>query len=120
MTIIAKGSVFTGSFSSEGNVRIDGTIRGDVTTTDSLEVGKTGLVVGSTINAKTVVVHGRVEGHLIAPQHITLGGKATLVGDLKTGSLIIEEGAVFHGTASMMDSDHVKNVEIKQTEVVSK
>ncbi len=108
MTIIAKGSVFTGSFSSEGNVRIDGTVRGDITTTDSVEVGKTGMVVGSTINAKTAVVHGRVEGQLIAPQHITLGGKATLVGDLKTGSLVIEEGAVFHGTSSMMDGKEAK------------
>jgi len=108
VTIIAKGSVFTGSFSSEGNVRIDGTVRGDITTTDSVEVGKTGMVVGSTINAKTAVVHGRVEGQLIAPQHITLGGKATLVGDLKTGSLVIEEGAVFHGTSSMMDGKEAK------------
>ena len=108
MTIIAKGSVFTGSFSSEGNIRIDGTVRGDIATTDSVEVGKTGLVVGSTITAKTAVVHGRVEGQLIAPQHITLGGKATLVGDLKTGSLVIEEGAVFHGASSMMDGKEAK------------
>lgn len=108
MTIIAKGTELSGSLSIEGNIRIDGTVRGDITATDGVEVGKTGLVVGTTINAKTAVIHGRVEGHLISPQHITLGSKATLLGDLKTGSLVIEEGAVFHGSSSMMDGKDSK------------
>ena len=115
MTIIAKGTELTGSLSIEGNIRIDGTVHGDVTATDGVEVGKTGLVSGTTINAKTAVVHGRVEGHLIAPQHITLGGKATLLGDLKTGCLVIEEGAVFHGTSSMMDGKGVKGAKATET-----
>ena len=111
MTIIAKGTELSGSLSIEGNIRIDGTVRGDITATDGVEVGKTGFVVGTTINAKTAVIHGRVEGHLISPQHITLGSKATLLGDLKTGSLVIEEGAVFHGSSSMMDGKDSKRSE---------
>ena len=105
MTIIAKGTEMNGSLTVDGNIRIDGMVRGDITATDSVEVGKTGVVVGTTIQSKSALVHGRVEGHLVAPQHVTLGSKATLLGDLQTRSLVIEEGAVFHGTSTMMEEE---------------
>lgn len=111
MTIIAKGTEVIGSITVEGNIRVDGTIRGDVRATEGVEVGKTGLIVGSTVQSKTAIVHGRVEAHLIAPQHATIGGKAVLLGDLRTGSLVVEEGAVFHGMSSMMDEAPAKNRE---------
>ena len=71
--------------------------------TEGVEVGKTGRIVGSVIESKTAVIHGYVESHLIVSQHILLGGKSTLVGDLNTKTLVIEEGAVFHGNSAMMD-----------------
>ncbi|MXY50237.1 MAG: hypothetical protein F4Y38_13195 [Gemmatimonadetes bacterium] len=103
MTIIAKGAEMNGSMDIEGNVRVDGTVHGDVRATEGVEVGKTGRIVGSTIESKTAVIHGYVESHLIVSQHILLGGKSTLVGDLKTKTLVIEEGAVFHGNSAMAE-----------------
>lgn len=103
MTIIAKGAEVNGSMDVEGNVRVDGTVHGDVRATEGVEVGKTGRIVGSSIESKTAVIHGYVESHLIVSQHILLGGKSTLVGDLNTKTLVIEEGAVFHGNSAMMD-----------------
>ena len=103
MTIIAKGAEMNGSMDVEGNVRVDGTVHGDVRATEGVEVGKTGRIVGSSIESKTAVIHGYVESHLIVSQHILLGGKSTLVGDLNTKTLVIEEGAVFHGNSAMMD-----------------
>ena len=103
MTIIAKGAEVNGSMDVEGNVRVDGTVHGDVKATEGVEVGKTGRIVGSAIESKTAVIHGYVESHLIVSQHILLGGKSILVGDLKTKTLVIEEGAVFHGNSAMAD-----------------
>lgn len=111
MTIIAKGTEVSGALIIDGNIRIDGVIRGDITATDGVEVGKTGVVVGTTIQSKTAIIYGRVEGHLIAPQHITLGGKAKLLGDIKTGNLVIEEGAIFHGNSTMMKEEQPKGKE---------
>jgi len=111
VTIIAKGTEVSGALIIDGNIRVDGVIRGDITATDGVEVGKTGVVVGTTIQSKTAVIHGRVEGHLIAGQHITLGGKAKLLGDIKTGNLIIEEGAIFHGNSTMMKEEQPKGKE---------
>ena len=107
MTIIAKGTEVNGAIDVEGNIRIDGTVNGDVKATDGVEVGKTGRIIGTSIDSKTAVVHGHVEGQLTASQHVVLGSKSTLVGDLKTKSLVIEEGAVFHGNSAMSDNGAV-------------
>ena len=103
MTIIAKGTELNGSVDVEGNIRVDGAVNGDVKATDGVEVGKSGRIVGSSIESKTAVIHGYVESQLIVSQHVLLGGKSILVGDLKTKSLVIEEGAVFHGNSSMSE-----------------
>ena len=103
MTIIAKGAEVNGSMDVEGNVRVDGTVYGDVRATEGVEVGKSGRIVGSAIESKSAVIHGYVESQVIVSQHILLGGKSTLVGDLKTKTLVIEEGAVFHGYSAMAD-----------------
>jgi cytoskeletal protein CcmA (bactofilin family) len=111
VTIIAKDAEVNGTVTVEGNIRIDGTVRGDIKATEGLEVGKTGIVIGTTVQSKTAIIHGRMEAHLTAPQQVTLGAKAVLVGDLRTGKLIIEEGAVFHGMSNMMDDDGAKRRE---------
>lgn len=103
MTIIAKGAEVNGSMDVEGNVRVDGTVHGDVRATEGVEVGKSGRIVGSAIESKTAVIHGYVESRLVVSQHILLGGKSILVGDLQTKTLVIEEGAVFHGNSAMAD-----------------
>lgn len=103
MTIIAKGAEVNGSMEVEGNIRVDGTVHGDVRATEGVEVGKSGRIVGSSIESKTAVIHGYVESRLVVSQHILLGGKSILVGDLKTKTLVIEEGAVFHGNSAMAD-----------------
>ena len=103
MTIIAKGTELNGSLDVEGNIRIDGTVNGDIKATEGVEVGKSGRIVGSSIESKTAVIHGSVESHLTVSQHVLLGGKSMLIGDLKTKALVIEEGAVFHGNSSMSE-----------------
>ena len=107
MTIIAKGTEVNGSVDVEGNIRVDGTVNGDVKATDGVEVGKSGRIVGSSIESKTAIINGYVESHLTVSQHVLLGSKSTFVGDLKTKSLVIEEGAVFHGNSAMSDNDAV-------------
>ena len=107
MTIIAKGTEVNGSVDVEGNIRVDGTVNGDVRATDGVEVGKSGRIVGSAIESKTAIINGYVESHLTVSQHVLLGSKSTFVGDLRTKSLVIEEGAVFHGNSAMSDNDAV-------------
>ena len=107
MTIIAKGTEVSGTLKIEGNIRIDGTVHGNVIATQGLEVGKSGRIIGESIDSKTAVIHGYVEGLLKVAERVVLGSKAALVGDLKTKSLVIEEGAVFHGNSAVSETKPV-------------
>ncbi len=111
MTIIAQGTELNGSVDVEGSIRVDGTVNGDVKATECIEVGKSGRVVGSAIESKTAIINGYVEGRLTVSSQVHLGSKSTFLSDLKTKSLVIEEGAVFHGNAAMSEKEAVSHRE---------
>jgi len=102
-TIIGKGTNIEGTVNIEGSTRIDGNITGKVISNDVITVGSTG-VVKAEIRAKAIVVGGRVEGNLIASEKVELQAKSELVGDITSKSLLVEHGAIFHGSSKMKDT----------------
>ncbi|MBN1983646.1 MAG: polymer-forming cytoskeletal protein [Chitinivibrionales bacterium] len=99
-TILGEGSVIEGSLTVPHNVRIDGTFKGKIETSEILTVGTAG-VVQADIKAKCAVIGGKIEGNLMVEEKVELESQSVLIGDLKSKNLIINEGAVFHGTSSM-------------------
>jgi cytoskeletal protein CcmA (bactofilin family) len=102
-TIIGKGSVFEGTLQVEGEIRVDGTVKGKISSTESLTVGNGG-VVEADLNTKTVVIGGNVNGNVFASEKIELQSKAVVEGEITTKNLIVEEGAIFHGKCNMKET----------------
>jgi cytoskeletal protein CcmA (bactofilin family) len=102
-TIIGKGTNIEGTVNIEGSTRIDGNVTGKVISNDVITVGSTG-VVKAEIRAKAIVVGGRVEGNLFASEKVELQAKSELVGDITSKSLLVEHGAIFHGSSKMKDA----------------
>ncbi len=102
-TIIGKGTAVEGTIKIEGATRIDGTVTGKLIANDTVTVGPTG-VVKAEINARSIVVGGRVEGNLTATEKVELQAKSELIGDITSKSLLVEHGAIFHGNSKMKDS----------------
>lgn len=100
VSILSGGVKIDGNFYSEGNVRIDGRIKGNVTVTGTLTLGEHSVVEGE-VSAKTVTLSGRVEGKIIAQERVKLDQKSVLKGDLITKYLVVEEGALFEGRSLM-------------------
>lgn len=100
VTIISAGVLIEGKLSSNGNIRIDGTINGDVFAEGNITVGESGEINGQ-LNAEVVNVGGRVNGSINAKEKLTLESKSNLKGDLVTKILVIEGGALFEGKSSM-------------------
>jgi len=96
-TIIGKGSVMEGVFRIDSSVRIDGTVKGELSSSDAVIVGTSGQVEVSLLKAKNIVIGGKVVGNLEIEERTHLQARSMLHGDLKTRVLIIEEGAVFKG-----------------------
>lgn len=99
-TIIGKGAECNGDFDAQGSVRLDGTIHGNVTVSDTLVIGATGYVEGDII-VQTAIIGGEVNGNIKAPVKAELTSTARVIGDITTGSIIIDEHAIFQGRCDM-------------------
>jgi len=100
ITLLAKGVVLKGEIHVEGTVRIDGRLDGEIQTKGHVIIGEDGLVEG-TIMAGTVVSSGRIKAKVTANERIQLLKTATLIGEVLTPALIMEEGAKLQGTTEM-------------------
>ena len=97
---IDQGSEFEGKLSFKDTVRIDGTFRGEIRSENTLIVGESGEVEAD-IHSKNVVISGSVAGDIVATRQLVLHKTARLHGNANTPSLVVEDGAVFNGTAKM-------------------
>ncbi len=104
VTIISEGVVIEGKLSSKGNVRIDGTINGNLQVSGNVTVGKSGLVNGE-VTGQMIIHGGKIEGTLRASDKVVLEGSSILKGDIITKILVVEEGAVFDGNSSMSSKE---------------
>ena len=100
ITLLAKGVVLKGEIHVEGTVRIDGRLDGEIQTKGQVIIGEDGLVQG-TIMAGTVVSSGRIKAKVTAIERVQLMKTATLIGEVHTPLLIMEEGARIQGVTDM-------------------
>jgi cytoskeletal protein CcmA (bactofilin family) len=100
ITLLAKGVLLTGQIRVEGTVRIDGRLDGEIQTKGQVIIGEDGLVQG-TIMAGTVISSGRIKANVTAIERVQLLKTATLIGEVHTPVLIMEEGAKIQGMTDM-------------------
>jgi cytoskeletal protein CcmA (bactofilin family) len=91
-SLVAKDAIWEGKLVCTGNVRIEGTLRGEVETDGTLFVAAEAQVDG-TVRARNVTLAGEVKGNLHCDERLEIlpGGAAR--GDVKTGALVVHEGA---------------------------
>lgn len=106
-TIVGKDSIIEGTIEVQGGLRVDGIVKGKISTTDSLAVGDSGRIEAD-LTVKIAVIGGKVVGSILAQEKIELQSKAVIEGDITTKNLIVEEGAIFHGRCNMRDSSFEK------------
>ncbi len=102
-TIIGKDTVITGTLDVKGALRVDGQVKGKILCNDTVTVGATG-VVEADIEAANAVIAGHMIGNVVATDKIELQAKCEMDGDLRTKSLVIEQGAVFCGACNMKET----------------
>jgi len=95
-SVIAEGTVISGEFSTHENLRVDGTIKGDVSCEKRLVIGKTGFIEGN-IKAAEIIINGSMSGEALSKGMLTLGSSSRAEGKISAANLSIEEGALFNG-----------------------
>ena len=92
-----------GDVSVTGSLLIYGTVNGNIKSQASVTTAKGSKVKGDII-AEEAQIHGLVEGNLIINGKNLLGNESQVTGNLKSGTLVIEEGAKFAGSCDMSNS----------------
>jgi cytoskeletal protein CcmA (bactofilin family) len=100
VSILSDGVNIEGKITSNGNVRIDGKITGDVLVKGNLTLGPSAEIKGE-VTAKNMTASGKVEGVLKIEDKLTLESTCIVKGDIITKILVVEEGAKFDGKSSM-------------------
>ncbi len=100
ISIIGPGMTIVGDCEIEGTVRVEGSVRGSVTATKAVVIGKQGIVSGD-VRTQDAVVSGRVEGTLVAASRLELQATCRIDGEIYTRRMQLEEGAVLNGNVHM-------------------
>ena len=98
--VIGEKSYFTGNFSINGSLRIDGRFEGKSLKADQLYIGHEGKVKTS-IEAVSVIVEGLIMGNINATSRVLLMPTAKVYGDIRTPELIIQNGVLLEGRCTI-------------------
>jgi len=102
VNLISIGTDITGDIKSNGDIRIDGSLKGNLNTKGKVVIGPTGKVNGEVI-CKNSEVSGLIEGRITVGQLLSLKASSKIMGEIVTAKLSIEPGAVFSGNCKMSD-----------------
>lgn len=97
---ITSGTEIIGDIQSNGDIRLDGTLNGNLNTKGKLVIGESGRVKG-VINCKNCDIFGYVEGKINISELLSMKSTAIVVGDIYTNRLAIEPGCKFTGNCRM-------------------
>lgn len=104
VSIISKGVNLEGKFVSQGNVRIDGIVNGDIFVTGNLTLGESSEVHGE-VRAENLTLSGKVTGSVTVSEKVILESRSYLKGDLVARILVVEPGAFFDGKCTMAEAE---------------
>lgn len=106
--VFAFGTRIVGNIVSDGDIRIDGEIEGDIKTKGRLVLGKSGVVKG-TITCPNAEVLGQFEGVIVVEDTLAIRESAVVTGEVSTKKLTIDVNAVFNGSCNMNSQSNKKS-----------
>ena len=99
-SLIAAGTTLKGDLTSNGDIRIDGTLKGNIICTAKVVIGANGVVEGD-ISGQQADIMGTVTGTIRVKEILQLKGGSVINGNLYSGKLQIEPSATFNGQCHM-------------------
>ena len=113
INLIGVGTEIKGDISSNGDIRIDGVLQGNLKTKGKVVIGETGSVIGE-IKCKNSDVEGSIEGKIQVSELLSLKATSNLTGDIVARKLAIEPGSKFTGNCKMTSDTEIQNAPKEQ------
>ena len=97
---LVQGTTVEGTVKSESDIRVDGTIKGNLHCKSKVIIGPTGKVEGE-VRCENAVVEGQFEGTLLVEAALHVKETAKVTGEIAAGKLIVQPGATINGSFDM-------------------
>lgn len=97
---LTSGSKIIGTIIADSDIRIDGTVEGDLQCSGKVVIGEKGRLKG-TIVCQNAEVFGNIEGKIEVGQVLSFRSSSRMQGEVKTQTLVVEPNAIFNGTCAM-------------------
>jgi cytoskeletal protein CcmA (bactofilin family) len=112
---IGKSLVIKGEVTGSESLYIDGRVEGSISLAGNrVTVGRNG-VVAANINAREIVVLGKVRGNLVASDRVDIRSEGSLTGDVVAQRISIEDGAFFKGGIDIRKPGQKANGDAKES-----
>ncbi len=98
---LTAGSKIIGTIIADSDIRIDGTVEGDLQCTGKAVIGEQGYLKGSVV-CQNAEILGKLDGKIDVAHTLALRATGNIKGEVSTATLIVEPNAVFNGTCSMV------------------
>lgn len=113
-SMIGAGTTLKGDITSNGDLRIDGTLKGNIIGSAKVIIGANGVVEGD-ISGQQADIMGRVSGSIKVKDLLQLKNGSVVEGNISAGKLQVEPSAVFNGQCHMNTSSNSSNTESKSS-----
>ncbi|RLD15519.1 MAG: hypothetical protein DRI28_00275 [Caldiserica bacterium] len=103
---IGEGTSVDGKIVAQGNLRIDGKVKGEIDCKGTVTVGEKGNVEAN-IKASTLIAMGTVIGNVHVKERVEILNTGKIEGDVETPKIAIEEGGILDGKCNMLEKQKV-------------
>lgn len=100
LNALVKGTVVEGTVRCDSDLRVDGTIKGNLNCQSKVIIGPTGVVDGE-IRCQNAIIEGRFKGKLFVAELLNVRETAEVEGEISTHKLIVQSGAKFNVACKM-------------------
>ena len=100
VSVVDRHSAFDGNFRAQRDLRVEGEVKGNVTCDGTLFISE-GAVVAAIVDAEHITVAGDLSGEIRCRGRLQLLPSGRVRANVTTGSLVIQEGAIYEGQLEM-------------------
>lgn len=100
MVMLGPNDRLIGELHIEGNLRVSGTLEGQIEATGDIEVAEAAKVKAS-VAGREVNVSGQVSGPVVASKKLVIGKSGSITGDVRVPRLVMADGASLSGNVQM-------------------
>jgi cytoskeletal protein CcmA (bactofilin family) len=111
LSIIASGTVITGDVKTDGTVKVEGEVLGNVVAGQQVLLARGSRVRGD-VQTREAVIGGVVEGAIRASERVEIQSTAVVQGDVTTQRIVIAEGGQVNGALEMMKKGAIGGPEL--------